>query len=45
MLDWEDEEYIPMVREIRLAVHSDLRQAPIVRAVKKTSVDGDRVAS
>lgn len=27
----EDEEYIPLVREVWLAVHSDLRQVPIVR--------------
>ena len=29
----EDEEYIPLVREIWLAVHSDLRDVPIVRVV------------
>jgi DNA-binding transcriptional LysR family regulator len=29
----EDEEYTPLVREIWLAVHSDLRQVPIVRVV------------
>lgn len=29
----EDEEYVPLVREIWLAVHSDLRDVPIVRVV------------
>jgi len=29
----EDEEYVPLVREVWLAVHSDLRLVPIVRVV------------